>query len=150
MAFVCVSVPIIRFVIIVQIHEIVFAVCTVDTSWKGPAMELDEPHQRRLAEIASELSSIGLSVPGSLTVRSYRCGKSGCRCQSDESKLHGLYISSTRKISGKTVTRLLSQEQFEEYQQYFDNAKRLRKLLREIEAISLEAIEKDPRWKAKD
>ena len=123
---------------------------TVDTSSKGPAMELDERYQRRLTEIASELSSIGLSVPGSLTVRSYRCGKAGCSCQSDESKLHGPYISWTRKISGKTVTRLLSQEQFDEYQQYFDNAKRLRELVREIEVISLEIVEKDPRWKAKD
>ena len=47
------------------------------------------------------------------------------------------------------MTRLLNQEQLDEYQQYFDNAKRLRELVREIEAISLETIEKDPRWQAK-
>lgn len=113
-------------------------------------MELGKGNQRRLAEISKELSSIGLSVPGSLTIRSYRCGKAGCSCHSDESKQHGPYISWTRKIRGKTVTRLLSPEQFDEYQQYFDNAKRLRELVREIEAISLEIVEKDPRWKTKD
>ncbi len=113
------------------------------------ALEFDEEDQRRLEEISSELSSIGLSVPGSLTIRRFRCGKASCSCQSDESKLHGPYISWTRKIGGKTVTRLLNQEQLDEYQQYFDNAKRLRELVREIEAISLETIEKDPRWQAK-
>lgn len=112
-------------------------------------VELDESNQRRLVEISSELSSIGLSIPGSLTVRRFHCGKSSCSCQSDRSKLHGPYISWTRKIAGKTVTRLLNQEQLDEYQQYFNNAKRLRELVREIEAILLETIEKDPRCKQK-
>lgn len=112
-------------------------------------MPLDEEGKRRLREISAELSSIGLSAPGSLVVRRFRCGKTGCGCHSDESKLHGPYISWTRKIGGKTVTRLLTPEQFEEYQIYFENSKRYRKLLREIEAISLTMIEKDSRWREK-
>ncbi len=112
-------------------------------------MELDEHAKARLAEIASELSSVGMSIPGSLVVRRFACGKAGCGCHNDESKLHGPYISWTRKINGKTVTRLLNQEQLDEYQQYFDNAKRLRELVKEIESISLETVEKDPRWQAK-
>jgi hypothetical protein len=42
-----------------------------------------------------------------------------------------------------------NQAQLDEYQQYFDNARRLRELVREIESISLEAVEKDPRWQTK-
>ncbi len=72
-------------------------------------MELDEHAKARLSEIASELSSVGMSIPGSLVIRRFACGKAGCGCHNDESKLHGPYISWTRKINNKTVTRLLNQ-----------------------------------------
>jgi hypothetical protein len=76
-------------------------------------------------------------------VRSYACGKASCACHADPPRLHGPYIQWTRKVDQKTVTRRLSQEQWERYKDWFDNAKRLRQLLNELEIISMEIFEQD-------
>ena len=58
--------------------------------------------------IAAELAQAGFALPGTLTVRSYACGKPACRCHADPPRLHGPYAEWTRKIGGKTVTRRLT------------------------------------------
>ena len=110
-------------------------------------MNLDSAIGKRLGEISEELSHIGLSLPGSVTTRMGPCGKQNCSCHGDPPKLHGPYISWTRKVNAKTVTRLLSEEQLRDYQQYFDNSRRIKELVRELEALSVEVIDRDPRWK---
>ena len=96
--------------------------------------------------IAAELAAAGLALPGTLTVRSYACGKRRCRCHADPPVLHGPYHQWTRKINGKTVTRLLTDDQLADYQDWFDNQRRLRSLIAELEALSLTIAEADPRW----
>jgi hypothetical protein len=49
----------------------------------------------------------------------------------------------TRKISGKTVTRLLSDDQLADYQERFDNQRRLCGLLAKVEALSRAITEAD-------
>ena len=66
----------------------------------------------------------GLALPGTLTVRSYACGKPRCRCHADPPQLHGPYAEWTRKIDGKTVTRRLTPEQIVDWQPLFDNPRR--------------------------
>ncbi len=44
--------------------------------------------RRKLAAIAAALGEIGLSLPGSVAVRSYRCGKARCACHADPPRLH--------------------------------------------------------------
>ena len=61
----------------------------------------------------------------------------------DPPVLHGPYWSWTRKVGAKTVTRYLSEEEVGEYQAYFDNAKRLRTLIAELEALSLAVVQQD-------
>ena len=78
------------------------------------------------------------ALPGTLTVRSYPCGKPGCRCHADPPRLHGPYAEWTRKIAGKTVTRRLTADQLAEYQPLFDNAKKLRALLAELQDLTLQ------------
>jgi len=75
-----------------------------------------------------------------------RCGKSGCRCKADPPSLHGPYIQWTRSVQGKTVTRFLTQEQFERYRPWFNNAKRLRELLNKLETQTLKAVESAEGW----
>jgi hypothetical protein len=58
---------------------------------------------------------------------------------------HGPYWWWTRKVNGKTVTRILTAEQYREYAPWFDNARRLRALLSELEGLGLTALEADPR-----
>ena len=98
------------------------------------------------ADIAAALGDIGFALPGSLVERRIRCGKPGCRCAVDPTALHGPYFSWTRKVNGKTVTRLLSAAQVERYREWFANARRIRDLAGELEALSLEIATSAEDW----
>lgn len=110
-------------------------------------VELTKRQRTRLERIAAELGSLGVCLPGSVVVRTGRCGKAACSCRDDPPRLHGPYRSWTRKLSGKTLTRLLSEDQLDDYQVFFDNHRRLKELLHELEELSLSIVEGDPRWK---
>jgi hypothetical protein len=58
----------------------------------------------------------------------------------------GPYHQWTRKIGGKTVTRILTDDQLADYQPWFDNQRRLRDLITEMETLSQEIADADPRW----
>jgi hypothetical protein len=103
--------------------------------------------QRRAQQrLARQLSEIGFALPGSLIERRTSCGKAGCRCTADPPELHGPYIQWTRKVDGRTVTKLLSPAQRDRYQPWFDNARRLRELVAELESISLDTIHHAEDW----
>lgn len=93
------------------------------------------------ARLAAELADLHYALPGSLARRYMRCGKPNCRCKADPPTLHGPYLHWTRTVAGKTVTRTLTEEQAQRYQAWFDNARRLRELLSDLEARSLRAFE---------
>ena len=80
------------------------------------------------------------ALPGSLASRYMRCGKASCRCKAAPPELHGPYLHWTRTVAGKTVTRTLTPDQAARYQPWFDNARRLRESLTELEAQSLQAF----------
>ena len=102
------------------------------------------PAQRAARDkIAAELARAGYALPGTLTVRAYACGKPNCRCHADPPRLHGPYAEWTRKIDGKTVTRRLTPAQLAGYQPLFDNAKKLRALLADLQDLTLQIIEED-------
>jgi hypothetical protein len=92
------------------------------------------------ARLAAELVDIDYALPGSLARRYMRCGKPACRCKADPPALHGPYLHWTRTIAGKTVTRTLTDQQARRYQPWFDNARRLRELIADLEARSLHAF----------
>lgn len=48
---------------------------------------------------------------GSVSERFVKCSKAGCACATDLEARHGPYYSLTRAISGKTQSRLLTEEQ---------------------------------------
>jgi uncharacterized protein DUF6788 len=87
----------------------------------------------RAARIAAELADLGLALPGSLIQRRVRCGWSGCRCHHDPPELHGPYWQWTRKQGGKTISRLVPDDQVADYRQWIDNHRRLRELVAELE-----------------
>jgi uncharacterized protein DUF6788 len=106
------------------------------------------PGQRQAQQlIARQLGQIGFALPGSIIERHMTCGKHGCRCQADPPTLHGPYIQWTRKVGNKTITKILSPAQRDRYQPWFDNARRLRELATQLEALSLAAIEDVENWK---
>lgn len=101
------------------------------------------------ARIAEGLAQIGFVLPGTITERMRRCGKPNCRCAKDPAALHGPYIQWTRTVSGKTVTKQLTADQWTRYRPWFDDARQLRQLLSRLEAVSLEAISQAEGWGAK-
>ena len=96
--------------------------------------------------IAKALGEIGFALPGSVAVRNYRCGKESCACHGDPPRLHGPSIQWTRKVDQKTVNRVLSEEQWRDYEAWFANARTLRALAADLERLSLEIFEEDDRW----
>ena len=105
------------------------------------------PAQRAQARrIARELAALGFALPGTLAGRMTRCGRANCRCHADPPRLHGPYHQWTRKKNGKTATRILTDDQLADYRPWFDNHRRLRELIAELEELSLAIAEADPRW----
>jgi hypothetical protein len=107
-------------------------------------MDVSPAQQAARERIAAELATTGLALPGTLTVRSYACGKLNCRCHADPPRLHGPYAEWTRKVGGKTVTRRLTDAELAAWQPLFDNAKKIRALLAELQDLTLEIIEASP------
>src|SRR5690348_18435976 len=103
------------------------------------------PAQRaQVRRIARELAALGFALPGTLADRMTRCGRANCRCHADPPRLHGPYHQWTRKKDGKTATRILSDDQLADYGPWFDNHRRLRELIAELEALSLAIAEGRP------
>lgn len=92
------------------------------------------------------MAALGFCLPGSLVSRTSRCGSPNCRCHTDPDRLHGPYQSWTRKVAGKTVTRNLSAAQVERYRPWFENARRLRELISELEALSTRVVAEAEGW----
>lgn len=108
-------------------------------------MDID-PEQRAEADrITREIAGLGFVLPGTVLHRQARCGKPSCRCHADPPQPHPPFWSWTRKVDGKTITRRLTEAQLCDYQPWFDNARRLRQLITELEDLSLQALSHDPR-----
>jgi len=106
----------------------------------------ESPHRARAREILAELAEIDYALPGSVVTRSTRCGKPSCRCKADPPVLHGPYLSWIRKSAGRPITRKLTDEQEQRYRPWFDNARRIRELVNELHALSIQAIEDAEGW----
>ena len=104
------------------------------------------PATDRLQQLQAQLAQIDYALPGTINIAMNRCGKPNCACHHDPPKLHGPYITWTRKVSGKTVTRRLTPEQLERYQPWFENDRRLRHLTKELETLSLQAAAHAEGW----
>ena len=104
-----------------------------------------EAEQRR-RELLAEITQLGFVLPGTLNVVTNRCGKPNCRCHADPPKLHGPYLTWTRKVAGKTITRHLTREQADRYQPWLAADKKLRQLVTELQALSLETAERAEAW----
>ena len=102
--------------------------------------------QRTLDRIVERLAATGFALPGTILERSICCKKPTCRCTADPPRLHGPYYQWTRKVNGKTLTRLLTTEQIDRYQPWFDNARQLRADVSELEALTLQIAESTEGW----
>lgn len=117
----------------------------VDPRCQPGPVRPDPDHAAEARRISAELARLRFVLPGSIRARYTRCGRPGCRCMADPPRRHGPYWWWTRKVNAKTVTRILTDEQYADYRPWFDNARRAKALLAELEALSLAVVESDPR-----
>jgi hypothetical protein len=106
----------------------------------------DKDTRRAQQRIARALAGIDYALPGSVVTRMMRCGTHGCRCKDDPPQLHGPYLQWTRKVDGKTITRMLTADQLDRYQPWLDNARRLRALVTELETLTIQEVEQSEGW----
>lgn len=92
--------------------------------------------ENRFTTLKASLIDLGPFRRGTVLRRFMRCGKAGCRCQADPPQLHGPYYEWTRKVKGKTVSVRLSQEQAELMKDWIANARRLDKIIAEMQRVS--------------
>jgi hypothetical protein len=109
-------------------------------------VQIDPAHRAGLDRVTAQLAALGFVLPGTVLHRHARCGKPSCRCHADPPVPHGPFWSWTRKVAGKTVTRRLTEDQLHDYQPWFDNSRRLRALVTDLEDLSLRVLGDDPRW----
>ena len=109
-----------------------------------------QPYAATRRALVQAMADIDVVLPGSVVVRRTRCGKRNCACKADPPVLHGPYIQWTRTEHGKTVTRLLTEQQLTRYQPWFDNARRLKDLVAKLEIASVHAVEQAENHKRRD
>ena len=99
------------------------------------AQDLQALNERR-EHIARELAALGDVQSGSLAERYRRCGKPTCHCATDGGPGHGPSWSLTRRVDGKTVTRIIAPSEVPEVQARVAECRRLRRLVRELIEVS--------------
>ncbi len=100
----------------------------------------------RKRQILAEIAKLEFCLPGSLVERTTRCGSLTCRCHKDPSHRHGPYTSWMRKAGTKSVTRAFTGSQAERYRSWFDNNRRLKELIDELQQLSVDAINEAEGW----
>lgn len=108
-------------------------------------MRTTAQQRRRQQRIAARIADIDFALPGSIEVRRTRCGKPNCRCHADPDDRHGPYNVWTRKVSGRTVTKVLTEDELRGYQTWLDNSRKLRELIDELHQLTLQIIDAHPR-----
>jgi uncharacterized protein DUF6788 len=88
------------------------------------------------------LGRLGYVRPGSLVRRFMPCGKPSCRCMGDPPSLHGPYYQWTLRIRGKTKTIRLSERQAQLCAEWIANHRKLKDIVRRMEAISLKQTDR--------
>lgn len=100
----------------------------------------------RKRQILAETAKLDFCLPGSLVERTTRCGTPTCRCHGHPDRQHGPYPTWIRKVGAKTVTHTLNAAQADRYRPWFDNTRRLRTLVDELQALSVHVINDAEGW----
>ncbi len=92
--------------------------------------------EKRRHEIRAELAAMGDLRPGSLVPRYRKCGKPNCHCATEQGGGHGPSWSLTRRVDGKTVTKIIPASAVAQTKQQIAECQRLRQLTRELVEVS--------------
>ena len=86
------------------------------------------------------LESLGYFCKGTVLSRTLKCGRLTCSCAHDPTRRHGPYFEWTYKAAGKTVHHRLSIEEAKVYESASSEYRKLKSLLRRMEALSRRAL----------
>lgn len=94
--------------------------------------------EKRRQDILAEIDQLGRGpvVAGTLSLRSTRCAGAGCHCRADPPALHGPYPTWSHQVDGHQVTTTLSSEEADRLRPAIQAHRRLRELVKELEALS--------------
>lgn len=98
--------------------------------------------QARFEALKRNILALGLVRPGCVVRRFMPCGNQTCRCMAQKPILHGPYHQWTHKIAGKTKTVRLTAQQARLCREWSSNYKRLKRLLRKMEQLSLKETDR--------
>lgn len=96
---------------------------------------------RRYRELKERLQDLGYAVAGTIAERYTMCGKATCRCHADPPQRHGPYYQYSRKVAGKTISRLVRAEHVDQYRQWIANRRALDEITTAIDEISQQAVD---------
>jgi hypothetical protein len=86
--------------------------------------------------LAASLAEIGFTWPGTIQARKLKCGKAQCTCQTDPKNLHGPYYYWTTKVRGKTVSKMLTENEVRTLEVWIQNRRKLEKTLKQMKNLS--------------
>ena len=95
---------------------------------------------RQYRVLKDVLATLGYFCKGTVTSRTFKCGRASCACSHDPARRHGPYFEWTYKIAGKTVYHRLSPPEARIYKEGAAEYRKLKSLLRRLETISRRAL----------
>ena len=95
-----------------------------------------ETYERAYARLRGDLAKTGYLWVGTVLRQYHQCGRPNCRCRRGGRFRHGPYYVWTRKVRGKTVTRMLTEAEGRLYLAWVENRKQLARTLKKMYALS--------------
>ena len=96
--------------------------------------------RRQSEEIRRAIDGMDYVSSGTLHTRTKVCGRKGCRCATDPRSRHGPYYEWSRRIGGRLVHSVLSEEQAELVAEAISNYREIQRLLTIWEARTTQII----------
>jgi len=104
--------------------------------WKRRLSEYESAYR----ELVRKLAALGFMHEGTVVRQRLTCGKNSCVCHTDPERRHGPYLYWTAKIKGRTVSRLLSEQEADLYEEWIHNRRRFREIQRKMLALAKKAL----------
>jgi len=96
-------------------------------------------YKKQYKKLARSLSQLGFIWHGNLQRRMLPCKQQHCLCNTKGVPQHGPYPYWTTKVEQKTVTKLLTAEEADLYEQWIRNRRLLEQTLKKMNEISKKA-----------
>ena len=98
-----------------------------------------ELYKKKYHQLARTLAELGFIWHGNLQRRMLPCKNPKCACKATGKPQHGPYPYWTTKVKQKTVTKLLTAEEADLYEQWIQNRRSLESTLKQMNEISKKA-----------